>query len=165
MEDDGKRCISAFDALCTTNQTQMLKILLARMTPAGQGTLAVYIKLLELAQTIRYFRSHSFAPVPGWNPFPLTFSLDGDDTSETLKLLDELLPFAGPGEKERIESMKRMLKNLEQVREMTEMLKTLQELFPEGFGESSNPADLFSMLSQTGGMDLSELARMMKDGA
>ena len=71
------------------------------------------------------------------------------DNSDTLELLDELLPFSGPDERPKIEGMKNMLANLKKMQEMMEMVKMMQELFPEGMG-GENPMDMFSNMSDAG---------------
>lgn len=161
MEDKGNELIAAFDTLFTTNRIQMLKILLCRLSPSGQGTLAVYIKLLELQYTMQYFRTHSSAGIFG-QPLPLSVSLTGGDNTETLKLLDELLPFSGPEEKKKIGDLKGMLQGLSRMQEMMEMLKMVQELFPDAFQtDAKSPSDLLSGLSGMGDMDLSLLLQML----
>ena len=42
MEEQNSNAIAAFDSLFTTNQIQMLKILLPRLAPEHQGGFAVY---------------------------------------------------------------------------------------------------------------------------
>ena len=62
MEKQETDCITAFDTLYTTNQLQMLKILLPYMQPDMQSYIAVYIKLNELLVTLHFSRecsSHS----------------------------------------------------------------------------------------------------------
>jgi hypothetical protein len=166
MEDEAKQSIEAFDTITTNNHIQMLKILLPRISPAGQAAFAVYIKLLELVHTIRHFNGLKIAPAQGAGASPLTFSLEDRALSETVQLLDELLCLADAGERERIEGMKRSLNSLLKMKEMSRMLKTLQELFPEGSDENpgEDPSELFSLLSRLGGMDLSELAGMFGAG-
>ena len=71
------------------------------------------------------------------------------DNSDTVELLDELLPFSGSRERARIENMKNMILNFKKMQEMMEMIKMMQELFPEGMG-GDNPMDLFSGMSDPG---------------
>ena len=71
------------------------------------------------------------------------------DNSDTVELLDELLPFSGPKERTRIENMKNMILNFKKMQEMMEMIKMMQELFPEGMG-GDNPMDLFAGMSDPG---------------
>ena len=160
MEDKGNGLITAFDSLFTTNRIQMLKILLSRLSPSSQGSFAVYIKFLELQYTIQFFRTHSSASMPGQGK-PLSLNLLDGDNSDTLELLDELLPFSGPGEREKIESMKSMLINIGRMKEMRDMIQMMQEMFPDGFGSGGeNPDDILSGLAGMNGMDISSLFQM-----
>ena len=159
MEDKGTGLITAFDSLFTTNQIQMLKILLTRLSPASQGSFAVYIKFLELRYTIQLFRSHSVVKIPGQKK-PLSFDFLSGDNTDTLELLDELLPFSSSVERKKIENMKNMLANLSRMKEMMETMQMMQELFPNGFDGSSNPADFLSGLSGLGDMDMSSIFQM-----
>ena len=126
----------------------MLKILFSRLVPEQQGGFAVYIKLLELQHAFMLMHRHSNVWMPG-NRKALSADFFQGDNSDTLELLDELLPFSGPGERSKIESMKNMLVNLKKIQEMMEMVKMMQELFPEGMG-TDNPMDMFSNMSDAG---------------
>lgn len=160
MEDKGTGLITAFDSLFTTNKIQMLKIILTRLSPASQGSFAVYIKFLELQYTIQLFRSHSAVKIPGQGK-PLSLDFMNGDNADTLELLDELLPFSSSAERKRIENMKNMLVNLSRMKEMMNMMQMMQELFPNGFDGSGNPADILSGLSGMGDMDMSSLFQML----
>jgi len=188
MEDTGNSIIAAFDSLFTTNKIQMLKILLPRLSPSSQGSFAVYIKFLELRHAMRFARSHTrIMPERGK---PLSFNLSDTDHTDTIQLLDELLPFSSGDERKKIEGFKNLLNNMSRIREMMDMIQMMQELFPEGFsfggsengGENSdgdesgdgegsgnnngggmNPFDILSGLSGMTGMgdtDLSALFEM-----
>lgn len=156
MEEKGKNLISAFDSLYTTNRIQMLKILLTWLPPERQGGFAVYIKLLELQYAFSLLRHPPGAGLAGGHRLSAD-PLSGD-TAGTIELLDELLPFSGPAERAKIESIKSLLQNLGRMKEMMEMLDMLKEMFPEGFGgDTDNPMDLFSGMS---GMDLSAVMNL-----
>ncbi len=148
MEEQNSKTIAAFDSLFTTSRIQMLKILLPRLAPRQQSGFAVYIKLLELQYAFSLLRSH-----PGMRLMGSGKQLSADffhgDNSDTLELLDEMLPFSGPEEHARIENIKNMIVNLKKMQEMMEMIQMLQELFPEGMG-GDNPMDMFSGMSDSG---------------
>ena len=160
MEDKGTGLITAFDSLFTTNKIQMLKILLSRLSPSSQGSFAVYIKFLELQYTMQLVRTHPSVKLPGQGK-PLSLNLLEGDNSDTLELLDELLPFSSPDERRKIENMKNMLMNISRMKEMMEMLQMMQELFPDGFDGGGNPADILSGLSGMGDTDMSALFQML----
>lgn len=165
MEDMGSKTIAAFDSLFTTNQIQMLKILLPRLAPGQQGAFAVYIKLLELQYTLSLLNSHPDVKLFG-NYRQLSADFFQGDNADTFELLDELLPFSDSGERVKIENMKRMITNMKKMKEMMELIQTLQELFPEGTG-GDNPMDLFQgmqNMSGMSGMDISSLFQMFGGG-
>jgi hypothetical protein len=58
MNDSGQDKVTAFDALFTNSQIQMLKIFMPYFDPSMQKRLAIYIKWMELQYTIRFF--HEF---------------------------------------------------------------------------------------------------------
>ena len=117
MEDQNTNAINAFDSLFTTNQIQMLKILLPWLAPEHQGGFAVYIKLLELQYAFTFLRK-----APGIRLFGNGKQLSADffqgDNTDTVQLLDELLPFSGPGERQKIENMKNLILNFKKMQEM-----------------------------------------------
>lgn len=154
MEEQNQNTITAFDALFTTNQIQMLKILLPRLAPEHQSGFAVYIKLLELQYAFTFLRRHTGTRLFG-NTKQLSADFFQGDNTDTIALLDELLPFSGPSERSKIENMKNMILNFKKMQEMMEMIKMMQELFPEGMGTDNpfsqdNPMDLFSGMSDSG---------------
>lgn len=160
MEEKSSNMIAAFDSLFTTNRIQMLKILLPRLIPEHQGGFAVYIKLLELQYTLSFLRRHPNMQLSG-GAKRLSADFFQEDNTDTLELLDELLPFSGPEERARIQNMKNMMINFKKMKEMMEMIQMVQELFPEGMGSDGNPMDLFANLSGMSGMpDLSAMADM-----
>ncbi len=155
MEEPNSKSIAAFDSLFTNNRIQMLKILLPWFAPAQQGGFAVYIKLLELQYTFALLRRHSGLRFLE-NGKRLSSDFFQGDNTDTIALLDELLPFSGPKERTKIDGMKSMLANLQKMQEMMEMMQMMQELFPEGMGGDS-PLDMFSNMPD---MDLSSLFQM-----
>lgn len=165
MEEQGSKAISAFDSLFTTNRIQMLKILLPRLAPGQQGAFAVYIKLMELQYTMALLHSHPDIGLSG-NYKQLSANFFQGDNTDTVELLDELIPFSGSEERVKIENMKRMMANMKKMQEMMDMIQMLQELFPEGMG-NGDPMDLFQgmqNMSGTSGMDISSLFQMFGGG-
>ena len=155
MDEQASKTITAFDSLFTTNRIQMLKILLPWLAPGQQGGFAVYIKLLELQYTLTFLRRHSDARLLG-NGKQLSADFFQGDNDDTLKLLDELIPFSSQEDRTKIENMKNMMANFKRMQEMMDMIKMMQELFPEGMN-MDNPMDMFSGMSDSG---LSSLFQM-----
>lgn len=58
MEKHDKDFLQTFDALYTTNQIQIMKILLPYCNPDSRRGLAVMIKFMEFDYTLRFARTH-----------------------------------------------------------------------------------------------------------
>lgn len=162
MEEKGKETTAAFDALLTTNHIQMLKVLLSYLPAGQQGALAVYIKFSELQYALEFLRRPARQPLFRGRPPILTgrtpFFLDpfSGDTGGILSLLEELLPFSSPGEREKIQNIQNLLASLGNIREMMEMMETMKDFFPdaaEGAGgmDPAAMADLFQMFQSMPG--------------
>lgn len=158
MEEKGTSPVAAFDSLFTTNKIQMLKVLLAWIPPSQQGMFAVYIKFLELQHALVLMRR------PGTlfaNSRHLSADFFSGDNSDTIELLDELLPYSSQAERSRIDNMKNMLQSMGKMKEMMEMAEMMKEMFPEGFGGGDNPMggmspmDILSGMAGMSGMDMS----------
>ena len=166
MEEQGSKAVSTFDNIFTNNRIQMLKILLPWLAPGQQGGFAVYIKLLELQYAMTFLHRHPAERLFG-NGRQMSANFLQGDNGDTLELLDELLPFSGIREREKIENMKNMIANFKKMQEMMEMIQMMQELFPEGMG-GDNPMDFFSGMSGMSGMgdmpDMSSLFQMFGGG-
>lgn len=155
MENCSSSVIQAFDSLFTNNKIQMLKILLSHLPPESQGSLAVYIKFMELQHTLTFIKQHPGIRLFG-NSSKLTFDFWGGDNEGTVSLLEELLPFSGPEEQNKIKGMINMMQSMKQMREMMEMIQMMQEMFPEGMGSgdgTGSPMDMFSAMSGMMGGD------------
>lgn len=140
--DNNPDGIMAFDALFTTNHIRMLKLLLGYLEPPLQGKLAVYIKFLELQYTLTFFHQ---------NPSASLSLCSGYRRGEFTELLDDMLPFCEPEEKEKIQNIQNMFSNLKNMQEMMEMVQMMQEVSPEmfsGFGDG----DMSQMMEMMQGM-------------
>ena len=160
MEDKGRETITTFDTLLTTNHLQMMKVLLSYLAPEQQNSLAVYIKFSELQYALRLLQNTPRQPIIRsyrtiLSPQSL---LDGSllqgDNSGILELIDELIPFGGPQERARLQSIRNLLTSISQMRQMMDMMEMMKDLFPEGMGNGdfSNFASMFSGMAGTGDM-------------
>ena len=159
--------VMAFDALFTTNHIQMLKLLLSYMEPSVQGRLAVYIKFLELQHTLQLVQKHPAASIP------LCSELARPESGLT-GLLDEMIPFCSPSERENLQNIRNLYRNWENMQEMMQMFEVLQEISPELFsgggmsgntennGESGGAPDFLNMLSGLGGADMAQMMETMQ---
>lgn len=163
MEEKGTSPVTAFDSLFTTNKIQMLKVLLAWIPPSQQGMFAVYIKFLELQHTLSLLQHPEKLLT---NSRHLSADFFSGDNSDTIELLDELLPYSSQTERIRIDNMKNMLQNMGRMKEMMEMAEMMKEMFPDGFGGGDgpmgmpptggmSPMDILSSMAGMSGMDMS----------
>lgn len=155
MEEKGTSLVTAFDSRFTTNKIQMLKVLMAWIPPSQQGMLAVYIKFLELQHTLTLLHRPEKYPTASRR---LSADFFSGDNSDTIELLDELLPYSSQADRSRIENMKNMLQNMGKIKEMMEMAEMMKDMFPEGFGSGTdNPMDILSGMAGMTGMDMSSI--------
>lgn len=155
MTENEQDKVVAFDTLFTTNHIQMLKILLTYVDPSQQKIMAVYIKLMELQYTISFYKMHPASTLPN---FPR------EDSFNASKLCDELLPLCGPAEQENLKQMKNMYQSFENMQEMMQMVQMMKDMFPEGENPlGGDPSALFSGLSGTSGMDMSQIFEMFQN--
>ena len=117
--------IQAFDALYTTNQIQVLKLLLPFCSPQTQRSLAVLIRLLELNYTIGFVRSH-----------PEAFHAPSDSLSFP-DLCVKIRGFCPP----QLQAMLDQLMSFQNAMQMYEQIKPLLELFAEQGTDSGSPRD------------------------
>ena len=154
MTEKGQEKIIAFDTLFTTNQIQMLKILLTYVEPSHQKAMAVYIKFLELQYTLTFFQQYPSSPLK----FPKEEKLNATT------LCDEILPFCNPSQQEMLNNMKNIYQNYENMQEIMQMVQMMKELCPEGDNSNdANPMSMFSGLFGSDGMDMSALFEMVQN--
>ena len=144
--------ITLFDTLFTTNHISMMKLLLPTLPPSGQKNIAIYIKYLELQYTLEYFNHH---PRGLLYPRSANTEVSGDFNT----VLEKLLPYCTPREKESFSQMRNMMNSFRNMQDMMETINLMKEMFPEGFegaGEDMSNlfagGDLSSLLSGMGGM-------------
>lgn len=118
MEQRPPKPMTPFDSLVTPPYLYTLKLLLPYIPSSMQFFLAVYIKFLELRNTMDYFKGFPSHP----------FSLG---------MLDELKPYMEPGEKEMMEQMEGMMNIMEMIQSMQAMSESASKN-SEGF----NPMDM-----------------------
>ncbi len=159
MEEKSSGVITAFDSLFTTDSIRMLKVLLTRLPSPQQKGFAVYIKFMELQYTLSIL--HTRREIPLFNNKPLNMDFFSGDNTDTIELLDELLPFSTSGDRTRIENIKNMLQGMSRMKEMMEMMDMVKEMFPDGFGSAGdNPMDFFSGMAGMSDMDMSSVFDM-----
>ena len=104
--------VTAFDTLYTSNQLQMLKIVLPYMQDTMQRFIAIYIKLNELMIAF-HFSSGSY-------PVKKETDLTG--------MLRYLSPYLSDSEKEMMNQFSSMQENMEQFKQMSQMMQMMNEM-------------------------------------
>ena len=117
MENQEVDPITAFDTLYTSNQLQMLKVVLPYMQSEMQHIIALYIKLNELLITYRFYKSNKDNPT---SSKPKDF-----DFGQMLKFLS---PFLSDSEREMMNQFSSMQENMEQFKQMSSMMSMMQEM-------------------------------------
>lgn len=112
MEKQEQDSIQAFDTLYTTNQIQILKILLPYCAPDTQRSLAVMIRFLELQYTLSFVRSH---PEAFRSPPSLSFG----------ELCEKIRGYCPPA----LRSMLDQFQSMQNAMQMYEEMKQMMELF------------------------------------
>lgn len=165
MAENGQEKIVAFDTLFTTNQIQILKILLTYIEPAQQKLIAVYIKFLELQYTLSFFQKYPASTLS------FTENVPKEDAFNLSKLCEEILPFCSPSDREQLNQLRNLYRNFENMQEMMQMIQMMKDLFPEGensmdgdpgsvFSAFSGLSDMFNSQENSPGIDISQLFDM-----
>ena len=119
MENHEVDPITAFDTLYTSNQLQMLKVILPYMQVEMQQMLAIYIKLNELIIAFRFSKS-TRANAQYSNPAKKEFDM--------FCLLKDLSPFLSDSEKEMANQFANMQENMEQFKQMSQMMQMMNNM-------------------------------------
>ena len=104
--------VTAFDTLYTSNQMQMLKIVLPFMQEKMQRFIAIYIKLNELMIAF-HFSSGSY-------PVKRETDMTG--------MLRYLSPYLSDSEKEMMNQFSSMQENMEQFKQMSQLMQMMNEM-------------------------------------
>ena len=127
MEQPIDELMTPFDKLISSPQLQMMKLLIPYTPPSSQRIMAVYIKFLELENTMSFFQN-----------FHKDISLQEFDKNPTspFDILEELRPYFPKEDKESFDSILNMMN-------MMEMYQTMfhedeEEQYSEKEGEKKN---------------------------
>lgn len=133
MKPSDKIC--AYDSLFTDNHIQMLKILLSTLAPPLQSKLAIYIKFLELKYALHFFRANPSLNLFSYTPNTIT----GPD------LIDELLPYCNPTEKEQFTQIQGIFQSMKNVQEMMDIFEMMKDMTPE-FTSENDVSQMMDMM-------------------
>jgi len=108
--------VIAFDALYTSNQIQMLKVILPYVQENLQRFIAIYIKFSELLIALRFTGSTNSMVFP--------FKKETDMSG----MLKYLSPYLSDSEKEMMNQFSSMQENMEQFKQMSQMMQMMNEM-------------------------------------
>lgn len=108
--------ITAFDTRYTSNQLQMLKIILPYIQQKLQRFIAIYIKWNELQIALQFSQSNLFSD---------SFSAKELDITYLLKYLS---PYLSDSEKEMMNQLSSMYENMEQMKQMSQMMQMMNDM-------------------------------------
>ena len=117
MENQEIDPITAFDTLYTSNQLQILKVVLPYMTLELQPLIALYIKLNELLITYHFYKNNK---TNSTKTKPKDFDLG--------QMLRALSPFLSESEREMMNQFASMQENMEQFKQMSSMMSMMQDM-------------------------------------
>lgn len=140
--------IASFDNTYTSNHIRMLKILLQYLPVNYRRHLIIYIKFMEL--------QHAFSTMPHFS-YPI--AVPGEETPDYSSIIQQLLPFCSPNEKQQFENISNLLNSFEQMKnmmDMFEMMKDMTDMFGDGEG-GLNPEMLAGMMGGMEGFDFGKM--------
>lgn len=119
MESD---YIAVFDALHTTKSIQKLKILHAFCPPEYKAFIAVYICIMNLQYTMKFYKETASGN---------TFTEPSSDMN-IKKILQALTPYCDENELAKLNQFAGMIDSMETIRNMQETMDIMKDIFPEG---------------------------------
>lgn len=152
MDEKEQDNVAAFDLLFTTNQIQLMKVLLPCFSPSIQKYLAIYIKQQELQYTISYLKKHTLHSSKSAVSKP----------EDLLKLMPALLPYCNESQKKLLQQLEQTLSSLRSYQEIMEMMQMMQDM-SEASGGSEMPFDMGNPKMPDAEMLLSLLSPEQKD--
>ena len=117
MENQENDPIAAFDTLYTSNQMQMLKVILPYMQIEMQQFIAIYIKLNELIITMQFSQ----------NPMNHFAAQDSKEFNMT-DILKSMSPYLSDSEKEMMNQFSQMQENMEKFSQMSQMMQMMNDM-------------------------------------
>lgn len=112
MGQNDSNQMTPFDQLLSSESLQMMKLLIPYMPPKNQRFLGVYVKFLELQQTINFFKN-------------INSSVYAQDFHKkkisVLDILEDIRPFLPSHLTELLENLTSMMNMLEMMQTMSEM--------------------------------------------
>ena len=120
MDNNKSTFSNQFDAIYTSRDIQILKIIFPFVEPAFQKSMAIYIKYMELKLSIDKLHTTTFVPV---NPPPITETINS--------IYDALIPYLNDTEKERISKLKSTYESYKDTIDTINLFKEMQSTMSE----------------------------------
>ena len=128
---------TTFDSFFTSGQLQMCKVLFPLLPPQLRCQFAIFIKLQELRNAVNYVKLHPQGSFQG---------LQSPRGSE--ELISSILPYCDDEQKETLQRFHQSFQQMEQLKDMMDMVSTMKELFPQGMEpQNMDPSQMADMMS------------------
>lgn len=122
MDKRTPRPMTLFDELTMPPQFRMMKLMLPYTPATTRPMLAILIKFMELQHTIRLFSENPNALSPSQDSLAQGNTANAQGFS--LHMIEEILPYLAPQERDMFENMKNMMGMME----MMQMMQEMQEM-------------------------------------
>lgn len=119
--------MTQLDMLVTTQELQMMKLMLPYIPPSYRSMLAIYLKFTEFQNTLRLFKGSG-----GRSSEDIIKSRDIHSPAD---ILEDLRPFLNPGDMESFDMMMNAMN----------MMKGMNTSDFSGFGNSEEMSDMMNM--------------------
>lgn len=138
MEQRPQKPMIPFDELVTPPMLQMLKLFLPYTPASNQRFLGVFVKFLELKETISFFQK------PSYNSYTQAFS--SSQASSPMEMLMNMRPYLPPQQAEMMESFLNMMNIMEMVQMFQDSAPSGENAFGDmgGPGNADNSGNMFS---------------------
>lgn len=130
MEEKPEDKMTPFDKLISSNNLQLMKLIIPYTTLANQHILAVFVKFLELTRTMHFFHQ------PHKNIHTQTFE---KSFSSPLDIVDEIRPYLSESERNSIDSILNVFNMMQMLQTMTKMASQNTE---QSDTEAFDPGDM-----------------------
>lgn len=119
--------MTQLDMLVTTQELQMMKLMLPYIPPSYRGMLAIYLKFTEFQNTLRLFNGSGGASSEN--------IMKSRDIHSPADILEDLRPFMNPGDMDSFDMMMNAVN----------MMKGMNTSDFSGFGNSEEMSDMMNM--------------------
>lgn len=122
--------MTQLDMLVTTQELQMLKLMLPYIPSSYRGMLAIYLKFTEFQNTLRLFKVTKGTSSPD--------IIKSRDIHSPADILEDLRPFMNPGDADSFDMMMNMMNTMN-------MMKGMNTADFSGFENSEEMSDMMNI--------------------